>query len=101
MIDLALMADKYRSVGYSERNADARVCQDIILKAISKSNFGRNVTIKGGVVMRSITGNTRRATEDLDIDFIRYSLDDNSIRRFVSQLNCIEGITIEISDDRI
>lgn len=101
MIDLALMADKYRSVGYSERNADARVCQDIILKAISKSNFGRNVTIKGGVVMRSITGNTRRATEDLDIDFIRYSLDDNSIRRFVSQLNCIEGITIEIKDDRI
>lgn len=101
MIDLALMADKYRSVGYSERNADARVCQDIILKAISKSNFGRNVTIKGGVVMRSITGNTRRATEDLDIDFIRYSLDNNSIRRFVSQLNCIEGITIEIKDDRI
>jgi hypothetical protein len=37
------------------------------------------VTIKGGVVMRSITGNVRRATQDMDIDFIRYSLSDESI----------------------
>ena len=45
-----------------------------MLKAIERSNLGRNVTIKGGVVMRSITGNVRRATEDLDLDFI---LNDN------------------------
>lgn len=32
-----------------------RVCQDIVLKAIARSNLGRNVTIKDGVVMRSIT----------------------------------------------
>lgn len=38
------------------------------------------MTIKGSVVMRSITGNVRRATEDLDLDFIRYSLEDESIR---------------------
>lgn len=76
MLRLDEMTGKYRREGYSERNADARVCQDIVLKAISKSNFGRSVTIKGGVVMRSITGDVRRATEDLDLDFIRYSLDD-------------------------
>lgn len=74
MINLEQMSEKYRVAGYSERNADARVCQDIVLKAIERSNLGRNVTIKGGVVMRSITGNVRRATEDLDLDFIRYSL---------------------------
>ncbi|MCD8120425.1 MAG: nucleotidyl transferase AbiEii/AbiGii toxin family protein [Lachnospiraceae bacterium] len=101
MISLDEMTEKYRNIGYSDRNADARVCQDIVLKAIERSNFGRNVTIKGGVVMRSITGNVRRATEDLDLDFIRYSLRDESIRYFISKLNCLDGIKIEIKGGRI
>ena len=50
--------------GYGDTNAQAKVCQDIILKAISSSSLSRNVTIKGGVVMRSKTGNIRRATQD-------------------------------------
>ena len=100
-MNLEKMAEKYRDAGYSERNADARVCQDIVLKAIARSNLGRNVTIKGGVVMRSITGNVRRATEDLDLDFIRYSLEDESIRYFISKLNCLEGIRIEIKGNKI
>ena len=49
------MIEKYRNSGYSEENANARVCQDIVLKAIAISNLGNNVTIKGGVVMRRIT----------------------------------------------
>ncbi len=57
--------------------------------------FSRNVTIKGGVVMRSITGNVRRATQDMDIDFIRYSLSDEAIDTFIQKINSIEGITIE------
>ena len=101
MINLEKMTEKYRDAGYSERNADARVCQDIVLKAIERSNLGKNVTIKGGVVMRSITGNVRRATEDLDLDFIKYSLEDDSIRYFISKLNCLEGIKIEIRDNKI
>ena len=62
-------------MGYSDRNADARVCQDIILKAISKSTFGKNITVKGGVVMRGITGDVRRATEDLYLDLVRFQQD--------------------------
>ena len=62
MTDILMMARQYRDAGYSEQNAEARVCQDIILKAIAKSNFGKNCTIKGGVVMRSITEDVRRAT---------------------------------------
>ena len=83
-MNLEKMAEKYRDAGYSERNA--RVCQDIVLKAIARSNLGRNVTIKGCVVMRSITGNVRRATEDLDLDFIKYSLEDESIRDFLYKI---------------
>lgn len=50
------MINEIEALGYSPQDARARVCQDIVLKAISDSSLSRNVTIKGGVVMRSITG---------------------------------------------
>ena len=81
--------------GYGDTNAQAKVCQDIILKAISSSSLSRNVTIKGGVVMRSKTGNIRRATQDLDMDFIRYSLADEAIDSFIRKLNCLDEIAIQ------
>ncbi|NLI72512.1 MAG: nucleotidyl transferase AbiEii/AbiGii toxin family protein [Bacteroidales bacterium] len=59
--------------------------------------MSQNVTIKGGVVMRSITGNVRRATQDMDLDFVRYPLEEDSIRRFIEKLNCLEGISIKIT----
>jgi len=43
-----LMTDKA-----STKIKDKRVCQDIVLKAISQSTLSRNVTIKGGVVMNN------------------------------------------------
>lgn len=52
------------------------MCQDIILNKISESDFKNNITIKGGVVMHNISKDVRRATRDLDLDFIKYSLDD-------------------------
>lgn len=39
--------------------------------------------------MRSKTNNVRRATQDLDIDFIKYSLADESIDIFIEKLNCL------------
>lgn len=93
MDNLREMIGVVRELGYdNEADIRARVCQDLVLEAISKSTLSRNVTIKGGVVMRSVTGNVRRATQDMDIDFIKYSLADDSIDRFVDTLNCIDGI---------
>ncbi len=97
MANLDQMAKQYEKEGYSELLAEARVCQDVVLKAISESSMSRNVTIKGGVVMRSISGDVRRATRDTDFDFIRYSIDEISIRDFIKKLNCLEGITIKVS----
>lgn len=59
MANLEELAWTVRNDGYSEVNAEAKVCQDVVLKAISNTSLSRNVTIKGGVVMRSITGDTR------------------------------------------
>ena len=80
---MATIKDSIRKAeedGYFGDNAEAKVCQDIVLKALSHSSLSRNATVKGGVVMRSITGDSRRATLDIDIDFIRYSLDDASMK---------------------
>jgi len=99
MANLEKLTSLYVDEGYSELLAEARVCQDIVLKAISESTMNRNVTIKGGVVMRSITGNVRRATRDIDFDFIRYSIDEAAIRDFIEKLNVLEGITLQISGE--
>ncbi len=94
MINLQKMIERETANGYSAANASAKVCQDIVLKALATGPLNRNVTIKGGVVMRSKTKNIRRATQDLDIDFIRYSLSDTSIDMFIEHLNCLEGVKI-------
>lgn len=53
---------------------------------------------KGGVVMHSISNDKRRATRDIDLDFIKYSLDDTSIINFIEKLNNNkDGITIKIN----
>ena len=62
-------------------------CQRIILEKIKKSPFAEKITIKGGVVMFNLTKNLRRATMDLDFDFVRYGISEQSIHSFVNALN--------------
>ena len=37
--------------------------------------------------MQHLSGDSRRATQDFDLDFIRYSLSDESIKSFVDKLS--------------
>ena len=47
--------------------------------------------------MHSISKDLRRATRDMDLDFIKYSLEDNSIIRFIEEIsNVDDGIKIKI-----
>lgn len=87
----------YQSQGYEYLDAESKVSQDVILLGIEHSRYKNNITIKGGVVMHNISNDIRRATRDLDIDFIKYSLEDESIKNFIISLNNEEnGINIEI-----
>ena len=72
-MNLAVMIKEMQALGYESVDASARVCQDIVLKAISKSSLSRNVTIKGGVLMRNMTQNIRRATQDMCTNIWRLS----------------------------
>ena len=94
MININEMIKREIENGYNDANARSKVSQDIILKAIASSSINHNITVKGGVVMRSKTGNIRRATQDLDLDFIKYSLEDESINDFVKKINCLNGVSI-------
>lgn len=96
-MNIEKVRQEYMKEGYTRANAIAKVCQDIILNEIAKSVYFKNVTIKGGVVMHSISNDKRRATRDIDLDFIKYSLDDDSIARFIEKLNNNDdGITIKM-----
>jgi len=86
-MNLNKVFNDYLNNGYSNANAISKTCQDIILSQINSKSLNRNVTIKGGVVMMAISKDKRRATQDLDIDFIRYSLDDIAIASFIEKLN--------------
>lgn len=95
MKSIPMLKEDLIKQGYGRVDADARLCQDIVLKALAESSLCNNATIKGGVVMRSISGDVRRATQDMDIDFIRYSLSEESIDTFISKLNVLEGYLIK------
>ena len=79
--------DAYLDEGYSYLDAGSRACQDTILSLIAKSPLSGNVTIKGGVVIQHLSGDGRRATQDFDFDFIRYSLSEQSISTFIEKLS--------------
>lgn len=78
-INILELASPIKKEGYEGEYVEAKLCQDIILLLISKSVYANNITIKGGVVMRSLSNNTRRATLDIDLDFIKYPLTDDYI----------------------
>jgi predicted nucleotidyltransferase component of viral defense system len=88
----------YEAQGYDLPYARAKVCQDVMLAKIAASQFVNHVAIKGGVVMHSLSHDRRRATRDIDFDFIRHSLSGESIRDFISRLDAVDdGISLEVT----
>ncbi len=96
-MDIGNLVNLYVNSGYELADALAKTAQDIILLKISKSPLSRNITIKGGVVMHNISKNKRRATRDIDFDFIKYSLGNDYIKDFIEKLNAVDdGVSISI-----
>lgn len=85
------------SSGYKRASARAKIAHDIVLAAIKASGMKDSITIKGGVVMSGVTKEVRRATMDMDADFVRYSLSNAAIEKFIAKLNRYSDCTIEIT----
>ena len=80
--------------GYANGPAQAKLAHDIVLAALAMSGAAPHVAVKGGVLMGSLTGDVRRATMDLDIDFVRRPLSDESVDGLVRLLNRLDGVSI-------
>lgn len=100
-MNLTELVNNYLLLGYELADAQSKVCQDLVLYKIGKSKYASNITVKGGVVMHNISKNKRRATRDLDLDFIKYSLADDSIIKFINELNKNDKGTIIKINGRI
>ena len=87
MVDITKCIEYYLNNNYDDIYARSKVAQDILLSIIAESKYNRNVTLKGGIVLFNITKDKRRATEDIDIDLIRYSLEDSSIIKMFCTLS--------------
>lgn len=98
-MDFRDIARPLKAAGYPPRKANAKIAHDIVLKAIDDSGFHDNVTIKGGDVMSGMTNAVRRATIDMDFDFLGYSLGDTSIKRFIQRLNKVAGCEIRLDGE--
>jgi predicted nucleotidyltransferase component of viral defense system len=85
-MDLRQIRDAYIDDGLDFQNATARTCRDVVLTLISASRMANHVTVKGGVVMQQISGDKRRATRDLDLDFVRYPMTGEGIEAFIRAL---------------
>lgn len=86
----------YQELGLNGASASSAFSQDLILRGISKSPYFKNITIKGGVAMRNFTKDIRRATLDLDLDFINYSISEESIKALIESL-CTEEFHFSIT----
>ena len=97
MIVIRELMEAIRNEGYSGPAVGARVFQDLVLEAIASGPYSKNITIKGGVLMRELSHSARRATMDIDMDFMRFPLTDEGILRFIDSLNVLEGISFKIA----
>ncbi len=96
-MDFKTKVAELMSLGYKRASARAKIAHDVVLTAIKASGMKDSVTIKGGVVMSGITKEVRRATMDMDADFVHYSLSNAAIEKLVAKLNRHSDCTIKIS----
>lgn len=94
-MDLRQIRDAYIDDGLDYQNATARTCRDVVLSLISASRMADHVTVKGGVVIQQISEDKRRATRDLDLDFVRYPMTDEAIRSFIHTL-CPSDVDVKL-----
>lgn len=88
-----------KSLGYGTEIARAKVAHDAILLAMHRAGLKSKSTVKGGVVMADITKSVRRATMDMDIDFIKTSISEVSVRKFIAVLQRhLPGVSLVIKD---
>ena len=100
MKTIKTMLNKYKAKGFEDIYAESMVCQEIIINKLASSTMSNKVLLKGGIVMFNLTKDLRRATIDLDFDFIRYDISDASIKLFIDLLNRADSYNVVLQSIR-
>ncbi len=79
----------------------ARAFQDLVLEAIASGSYSENIAVKGGVLMRELSHSARRATMDIDMDFMHFPLTNEGISRFVDSLNVKASVDLVVKLSRV
>ena len=95
-MDFGEVVSELSAMGYKRAAARAKIAHDVVLAAIRSSGMKGFVTIKGGVVMSGITKAVRRATMDMDVDFVRRSISTEAIEAFVAKLDAASDCSIAV-----
>lgn len=78
---------KYLAYGYSQAETQPRVAHEILLHCIASSRIKDHVTVKGGVLIQNLSRDDRRATVDVDLDFLHFPIREEAVRNFIAALN--------------
>jgi len=76
-----------RRQGMNSRQAQSKVCQDVLMEKITNSKLKQKITLKGGTVMYQLTKGLRPPTMDFDIDVIETSLKMENLTSIISIIN--------------
>jgi len=98
-MDFGKVVSELSAMGYKRAAARAKIAHDVVLSAIRTSGMKGFVTIKGGVVMSGITKAVRRATMDMDVDFVRRSISTEAIETFIAKLDAASDCSIAIDGE--
>jgi hypothetical protein len=86
--NLDFMYKRIFKPGDNPERIKQKVCQDIFIsKLATNKDLVEKVVFKGGVVMYELTSGKRGYTKDIDLDFVKYSIEPESIKKFIDELN--------------
>lgn len=74
---------------------------ECILKRISKSEWSRNIVLKGGTLICSLYGLENRVTKDIDFSLINETLEEKTIKQIaedIINMDLKDGITLSLLD---
>lgn len=65
--------------GFKISRARVKACQEIFMMKLFESRYKDSIVFKGGTILYQLTKEIRRSTEDIDIDLIKMSINDDHL----------------------
>ena len=85
---LKFLYSRIKKPTLSKQQTQSKVCQEIFISKIgSHQNLSSKIVFEGGLIVDALSKGKRGYTKDIDFDFIKYPLSNESISLFVDELN--------------